>query len=79
MHSLEGSLAFVVSAAVATVALLLVFSPLGVGAAVTVALAAAVAGAVAELVSLRVDDNFSIPLSAAAGVALATWALGLPL
>jgi dolichol kinase len=68
-RSLEGTLAFVVSAAAAVFVVLRFFhgSTLSVGQAALVALGASVAGAVAELVSLRVDDNFSIPLSAAAG------------
>lgn len=67
-RSLEGSLAFVASGALVAFAGLYVFHPaLGLGAMALIALAGAVAGAVAELVSLRVDDNFSIPVSAALG------------
>jgi len=70
-RSLEGTLAFVVSATVATLGVFALLQPqLGLGVAVLLALGAAVAGAIAELVSLRVDDNFSIPLSAAAGLGL---------
>jgi dolichol kinase len=77
-RSLEGSLAFIASGALAAFGLLMVFHPaLGLGNAAAMALAGALAGAVAELVSFRVDDNFSIPLSAASGAALAVW--GLPL
>ncbi len=64
MHgrSLEGTLAFVVSATLATFALFAAFHPaLGLGLAFGLAMAAGLAGALAELVSLRVDDNFSIP------------------
>ncbi len=82
MHgrTLEGTLAFVVSAALVVFGLLAVLhgGQLGLGAAAVVAVSAAVAGAFAELISLRLDDNFSIPLSAAAGSALALWAMGLP-
>ncbi len=70
-RSLEGTLAFVVSAALVTFAALRVFHPaLALGLTAGIALAGAVAGAIAELVSLRVDDNFSIPLSAACGALL---------
>ena len=70
-RSLEGTLAFVVSATLGTFAAFIGFhSSLGLGAALALAFGAALAGAIAELISLRVDDNFSIPLSAAAGVLL---------
>jgi dolichol kinase len=76
-RSLEGTLAFIVAATAATFALLMIFHPvMGLGVSVVLALAAAVFGAVAELVSLRIDDNFSIPLSAAAGVGLLATVLG---
>lgn len=79
-RSLEGTLAFVLSATVVTAALFALFHPaLGLGGAVVFAACASVAGAIAELVSMRVDDNFSIPLSAASGVALAAWLFSLPL
>jgi dolichol kinase len=67
-RSLEGTLAFALSAALACFVAFVVFHPsLGVPLALGAAAAAALSGAVAELVSLRVDDNFSVPLSAAAG------------
>ena len=76
-RSLEGTLAFAVGAALATFAVLATFFPaLGLPRAAAVAASGAVLGAVAELFSLRVDDNLSIPLSAAAGAALAAWLLG---
>lgn len=73
MHgrSLEGTAAFFVSSMLVVFALFVTLHGLGVGQALLLAAAAGLAGAIAELVSLRVDDNFSIPLSAAAGVALA--------
>lgn len=78
-RSLEGSLAFVLSAAAITFLMLrLGHLELGLGQAMLVAGAAALAGALAELFSLRIDDNFSIPLSAASGGALMLWALQLP-
>lgn len=77
MHgrSLEGTLGFVVSATLAA-SLTLSLHSLGPH-TVLLAFAAAASGAVAELVSLRVDDNFSIPLSAAAGLTFASWVLHL--
>lgn len=72
-RSLEGTLAFALSATVATFIAFMVFqSSLGIGMALGLAAAASISGALAELFSLRIDDNFSIPLSAAAGVALVT-------
>ncbi|MDP2270152.1 MAG: hypothetical protein Q8N23_10095 [Archangium sp.] len=72
-RSLEGTVAFAISATVATfVAFLIFHSSLGLAMALGLAAAASIAGALAELFSLRVDDNFSIPLSAAAGVAVMT-------
>ena len=72
-RSLEGTLAFVV---VGTAAALGALSVMGVvpsfGARVLVAASAAVAGALAELFSGKLDDNFTIPVAvaSAAGVAL---------
>ena len=72
-RSLEGTVAFAISATVATfVAFLIFHSSMGLGMALGLAAAASIAGALAELFSLRVDDNFSIPLSAAAGVVVMT-------
>ncbi|MCH9687728.1 MAG: hypothetical protein K0V04_40230 [Deltaproteobacteria bacterium] len=69
-RSLEGSLTFVVvGTAAALVAMQLVQPTLGPGLTWAVAVTAAVAGAFAELLSRRVDDNFSIPLVAAGSVA----------
>lgn len=80
-RSLEGTLGFLVSAAVVTFAVLRLFhsASLGLVPALVVAGSAALAGALAELFSFRLDDNFSIPLSAAAGAAIALWAMGLPI
>jgi dolichol kinase len=72
-RSLEGSLAFLVSAWAAAFGLLLAFHGLSPGRALAVAGAGALTGAVAELLSARVDDNLSIPLCAALGGALAMW------
>ncbi len=79
-RSLEGTVAFAVSATVATFLAYWAFhSTLGLGMALGLAAAASVAGALAELFSLRVDDNFSIPLSAAAGVVVMTTLLHVAL
>lgn len=79
-RSLEGSLTF---AAVGTVAALIALWAIdftaSTGVLVAMAAGGAVAGALGELFSLRVDDNFSVPLAAAAGTALAMLASGLPL
>lgn len=70
-RSLEGSLAFVGVATLVTGVLLGLFRPdLGVAAGFGVALVGGVAGAVAELLSRRIDDNFTIPLVSG----LAAWA-----
>lgn len=71
-RTLEGTLAFVVCGGLAAMASLAWIAPqLGPSRALPLALAGAVGGAVAELVSLRVDDNLTIPL--AAGLASAAW------
>ncbi len=77
-RSLEGSLGFAVSATAAAWAAALAFSggALGLLPALAVAAGAAVAGAAAELVSRRLDDNFTIPLAAALGAALVQRLLG---
>lgn len=67
---LEGTVAFFVSATVVTATLFMVLHQVAPVTAFALAGAAGLFGAIAELVSLRVDDNFSIPLSAAAGVAV---------
>ncbi len=72
-RSLEGSLAFLLSAWAAAFGLLLAFHGLSPARALAVAGAGALAGALAELFSLRVDDNLSIPLCAALAGALALW------
>ncbi len=71
-RSLEGTLAFFASGTVMAFGLLAAFHhSLGLGEAAVIAMAAAAFGAVAELVSLRLDDNLSVPLSAAVGALLA--------
>lgn len=62
-RSLEGMLAFVVVGTLGALAALIAFHALPWSSRITLALVAAVAGAVAELVSTRFDDNFTIPLT----------------
>ncbi len=76
-RSLEGSLTFVVVGAITARAAMLLADPgVGSGALWITAIAAAIAGGAAELLSRRVDDNFSIPLAAASVAALLLWMLG---
>ena len=72
-RSLEGTLAFVVvGTAAAFTALSVMVGSMHVGPRLLVALSAAVAGALAELFSGKLDDNFTIPVAvaSAAGVGL---------
>jgi len=65
-RTLEGTVGFVVAGTiVATAALQLVGPRPTLGLALLVAFASALAGAVAELLSRRLDDNFTIPLVSA--------------
>ncbi len=71
-RSLEGSATFFAVGSLAALAVLSVFhGELGVETALLVAAAASAPATVAELVSKRIDDNLTIPLSAAAGATLA--------
>lgn len=75
-RSLEGSLAFFFGGTAVAFTLLRLFeSELGLMASLAIAAGAALFGAVAELLSLRVDDNLSVPVSAAAGAALVVFLL----
>ncbi len=77
-RSLEGTAAFVVSGTLVTVAVLSIFYPgLGLGAMLLTAFLASLTGGIAELVSGRLDDNFTIPLAAAAGATLALTIVGV--
>lgn len=70
-RSLEGSLAFTAVASLVSFAVLSAFArDVPTGAAAVVALGASFAGATAEALSKRVDDNFSIPLAAGVGASL---------
>lgn len=72
-RSLQGSLAFVAVGALAALGVLALRHQGSVGALALTALAAAAMGAVAELYTERLDDNFTIPLaSASAALAVGT-------
>ena len=72
-RSLEGSLTFLVAGTLAGVGALSLWYPeFSLGARVAMAVGAALFGAVAELLSSRVDDNLSIPVAAGAGGWLVT-------
>lgn len=71
-RSLEGSLAFAVAGTLAAALVLGVYYPaLGLGGVAAVAATSALSGAAGELLSGPLDDNFTVPLAAAAGAALA--------
>jgi dolichol kinase len=70
-RSLEGTLTFALVGALAALAALSAFHPLPWSSRLILAGAGAVAGAVAELVSTRFDDNFTIPLTAALAASIA--------
>jgi dolichol kinase len=67
-RSLEGTLTFVVAGTVGALASLAVFYAMPWSSRIILAIAGAVAGAIAELVSTRLDDNFTIPLTTALAV-----------
>lgn len=70
-RTLEGSLAFVGAGVLAAALALRVFYPtLGPAVVLLAALAASVLGALAELCSVSLDDNLTIPLAAGLGVML---------
>lgn len=70
-RSWEGSLAFVAAGALAGWLVVTVFYPaLGAGSAALVALGAGLFGAAGELLSGKLDDNFTIPAAAAIGATL---------
>ncbi len=70
-RTLEGSLAFFVVGALAAAAVLVVFYPtLGLMTVLLSSLTASLFGALTELYSGRLDDNFTIPLGSALGAAL---------
>ena len=79
-RSWEGSLAFFVAAAGATIVTLgWLPSPLALGTAITIATVSAAVAAVTEALTRGIDDNLTIPLAAAAAAALTLTAFGLGL
>jgi dolichol kinase len=70
-RSLEGTLGFVVVGALAAAAWLAVAHPLPLAALGVLAVVGGVAGALTELFSTRLDDNFTIPVAVAAAVSAA--------
>ncbi|MCA9606075.1 MAG: hypothetical protein KC619_10800 [Myxococcales bacterium] len=81
MHgrTLEGSLAFFAIGALAAFGTALLFGPgLAWPALLGMSAAGAAAGSLAELSSLRIDDNLSVAIAASVAAALAGWALGVP-
>lgn len=76
-RTLEGTLAFVLVGALAALVILLVWHPFAPWPTLLlVSAGGAVAGAVAELLSVRLDDNFTIPLAAGAAALGTAAALG---
>lgn len=77
-RTLEGSMAFVVAGVLSSLGVLAIYYPsLSTTHMLLLALGGAIPGAVAEMVSERVDDNFSIPTTVGIGVSLTALALGL--
>ncbi len=76
-RTLEGSLAFVaVAMVVSMVVITTLYSQIGIGAALGIALVAGVFGAVAEIFSSRwLDDNLTIPVAVGLGVTLISFVL----
>jgi len=75
-RTLEGSTAFVIFGTGAGMAVLANFHPeVSWGIALIIAVTASVFGAVAELMTRRVDDNLAIPVGASLGAMVATWVL----
>lgn len=75
-RSVEGTLAFVIAAALGGFALLAIVHDLAWPAALALALAAALPGALAELYSRKVDDNLGVPVMAWAGALVVGLAIG---
>ena len=79
-RTVEGTLAFVAAATIGAFAVLLACHPVaGAPALFAVALVAAIAGAVAETLAQRIDDNFLVPVVAAGAAWLTALTLGVPL
>ena len=78
-RSLEGSLAFFVAAELACIPLLMWMAELSLAEAAMIGAGASLAGAVAETLCRRVDDNLAVPLAAGAAAGAVALLLGLPL
>jgi dolichol kinase len=77
-RTLEGSLAFVASGVLASLGVMALYYPtLSLPQMLLIALFGAVPGAIVEVSSERVDDNFSIPMTVACGTTVACWVLGI--
>ncbi len=75
-RTLEGTAAFTATALVAGLAILAIYGPeLAVWRMLLIALAAALPAAIAELYSNRLDDNLTVPVTAAMGAWLASMVL----
>jgi dolichol kinase len=74
--SLLGSVTFVLAAAIAAGLYLIGFGGLPLATLVVLAVAMAIAGALAELLSGPVDDNLTIPIVASAAGMAVMWAMG---
>jgi dolichol kinase len=70
-RSLEGTLGFVVVGALAAAVWLAAVHALSLPALALIAVVGSVAGALTELMSTRLDDNFTIPVAVAAAVSAA--------
>jgi dolichol kinase len=76
-RTLEGSLAFVVAATIAAaLAVAFAIPRLPMGVLLAVSFVASLSGAVAEICSRKMDDNFTIPLAAAIAATVALAVLG---
>ncbi len=81
MHgrTLEGSLAFFATGALVAFGVATLFAPAVPWTSLLImAGAGGLAGSLAELTTLRIDDNLSVALAATAAAALAGWGLGVP-
>lgn len=77
-RSLQGTLGFFAMGFAVAFAVIRVYHPgVAVGASLAIAACASLTGALAELFSTRLDDNFTVPLSTAAGAVAIAAALGV--
>ena len=77
-RSLEGTLSFALVATIAGTLVAMLFAPdLAWSVALLVAASGGVAGALAELLSLRIDDNFSVPMVGAGAATIVASFLGV--